>query len=409
MSSFFSGITEAQPIEVFFMNKLYLDETDTRKVNLTIGAYRTEEGKPWVLPVVREAEKRLAADDTLNHEYLPVLGLEGFCNAARDLVLGSDSPAIKEGRAFGVQCLSGTGSLRAGAEFLAQQLGLKTAYVSDPTWGNHNMVFKSAGFESVKKYHYWDASKRQVNIDGLIADLEAAPEKSVIILHGCAHNPTGMDPTREQWHKIAEVVKRKNLFTFFDIAYQGFASGDPDADAWAIRYFVEQGLEMVVAQSFAKNFGLYNERVGNLTVVVNDPKVISAFKSQMSLVIRANWSNPPAHGAKIVHMVLTTPDMRKQWFDAIQTMSSRIREMRAALRKHLEDLQTPGTWDHITQQIGMFSYTGLTANQVEHLVKEHKVFLLKDGRINLCGLNTKNVEYVAKAFDETVRNVQSHI
>uniref|UniRef100_A0AC34FER3 Aspartate aminotransferase n=1 Tax=Panagrolaimus sp. ES5 TaxID=591445 RepID=A0AC34FER3_9BILA len=329
MSSFFSGITEAQPIEVFYMNKLYLDETDSRKVNLTIGAYRTEEGKPWVLPVVHEAESRLAADDTLNHEYLPVLGFEPFCNAARDLVLGADSPAIKEGRAFGVQCLSGTGSLRAGAEFLARLLSFKTAY--------------------------------------------------------------------------------KNHFTFFDIAYQGFASGDPDADAWAIRYFVEQGLEMVIAQSFAKNFGLYNERVGNLTVVVNDPKVIPAIKSQMSLVIRANWSNPPAHGAKIVHMVLTTPDFRKQWFDAIQTMSSRIREMRAALRKHLEDLGTPGKWDHITQQIGMFSYTGLTANQVEHLVKEHKVFLLKDGRINLCGLNTKNVEYVAKAFDETVRNVQSHI
>jgi aspartate aminotransferase len=409
MSSFFSGVTEAQPIEVFYMNKLYLDETDSRKVNLTIGAYRTEEGKPWVLPVVHEAEKRLAADETLNHEYLPVLGYEHFCNAARDLVLGSDSPAIKEGRAFGVQCLSGTGSLRAGAEFLARLLGLKTAYVSDPTWGNHNLIFKNSGFESVNKYHYWDASKRQVNIDGLISDLEAAPEKSVIILHGCAHNPTGMDPTLEQWHKIAEVMKKKNHFTFFDIAYQGFASGDPDADAWAIRYFVEQGLEMVVAQSFAKNFGLYNERVGNLTIVVNDPKVIPAIKSQMSLVIRANWSNPPAHGAKIVHMVLTTPELRKQWFEAIQTMSKRIFEMRASLLQHLQKLGTPGTWDHITQQIGMFSYTGLTANQVEHLVKEHKVFLLKDGRINLCGLNTKNVEYVAKAFDETVRNVQSHI
>uniref|UniRef100_A0AC34G2S8 Aspartate aminotransferase n=1 Tax=Panagrolaimus sp. ES5 TaxID=591445 RepID=A0AC34G2S8_9BILA len=295
MSSFFSGITEAQPIEVFYMNKLYLDETDSRKVNLTIGDYRTDEGKPWILPVVHEAESRLAVEDTLYHEYLPVLGFEPFCNAARNLVLGADSPAIKEGRAFGVQCLSGTDSLRAGAEFLARLLGFNTAYVSDPTWGYHNLIFKSSGFEAVNKYHYWDASKRQINIDGFIADLEAAPEKSVIILHGCAHNPTGMDLTREQWQKIAELIKKKNHFTFFDIAYQGFASGDPDADAWAIRYFVEQNIEVVVAQSFAKNFGLYNERVGNLTVVVNDPKVIPAIKSQMSLVIRANWSNPPAH------------------------------------------------------------------------------------------------------------------
>ncbi|KAE9548227.1 hypothetical protein FO519_008567 [Halicephalobus sp. NKZ332] len=409
MANFFASVTEAPPIEVFFMNKLYLDESDPRKVNLTIGAYRTEEGKPWVLPVVREAERRLAADETLNHEYLPVLGLESFSTAARDLVLGKDSPAIKEGRAIGIQCLSGTGSLRVGAEFLARVLGFKTVYVSDPTWGNHNLVFKNSGFESINKYRYWDASKRQVNIDGLVADLEAAPEKSVIILHGCAHNPTGMDPTHDQWKRIAEVVKRKNLFTFFDIAYQGFASGDPDADSWAIRYFVEQGLEMVISQSFAKNFGLYNERVGNLTIVVQDPKVIPGIKSQISLVIRANWSNPPAHGARIVSMVLNTPEFRQQWFDAIKTMSSRIKEMRAALRGHLEKLGTPGTWDHITQQIGMFSFTGLSPNQVDHLVKNHKVFLLKDGRINICGLNTKNVEYVAKAIDETVRSIQAHL
>jgi len=242
-----------------------------------------------------------------------------------------------------------------------------------------------------------------------VQDLESAPAKSVIVLNGCAHNPTGMDPTQEQWKRVAEVCKKKNLFVFFDIAYQGFASGDPDGDAWAVRYFVDQGMEMVVAQSFAKNFGLYNERVGNLTVVVSDPSVLPAFKSQMSLVIRANWSNPPAHGAKVVHMVLTTPDLRQQWFDAIKSMSSRIREMRAALRTGLEKLGTPGTWEHVTQQIGMFSFTGLTPNQVDHLVKQHKVFLLKDGRINICGLNTKNVDYVAKAIDETVRTLPAKL
>ncbi|CAJ0571435.1 unnamed protein product, partial [Mesorhabditis spiculigera] len=407
--SFFDGIPMAAPIEVFHMNNLYLQETDPNKVNLTIGAYRTEEAKPWVLPVVRTAEAALAADQTLNHEYLPVLGFEPFSKEATKLVLGADSPAIKEDRVIGVQCLSGTGSLRAGAEFLARVLGLKTGYYSNPTWGNHGLVFTNAGFTQLGQYTYWDPVSKRVDIENLLKDLEAAPPKSVIILHGCAHNPTGMDPTQEQWKQICEVMKRKNLFTFFDIAYQGFASGDPDADAWAIRYFIDQGLEMVIAQSFAKNFGLYNERVGHLTIIVKDKAVIPSFKSQMQLIIRANWSNPPAHGAKVVHKVLSDPVLCQQWHDAIKTMSSRIREMRAALREHLEKLGTPGTWDHITQQIGMFSYTGLTADQVNHLVEKHKVFLLKDGRINLCGLNTKNVEYVAKAFDETVRNVKSHI
>jgi len=407
--SIFAPITEAAPIEVFFMNKKFIDEPATQKVNLTIGAYRTEEGKNWVLPVVHQAELNLANDATLDHEYLPVLGFEKFTKAASELVLGFDSVALKEGKAFAVQCLSGTGALRAGAEFLNRLLSLDTVYVSKPTWGNHNLVFHNSNFKTIKSYRYWDAKNRRVDIEGLIEDLENAPEKAVIVLHGCAHNPTGMDPTQDQWKKICEVMKRKNLFTFFDIAYQGFASGDPDADAWAVRYFVDQGVEMVVAQSFAKNFGLYNERVGNLTFVVSDPKTVVPIKSQMSLVIRANWSNPPAHGAKVVAMILTNAEYRKQWFESIKTMASRIKDMRHALRSNLEQLGTPGTWEHVTQQIGMFSYTGLTSQQVEHLVKVHKVFLLSDGRINVCGLNTKNVEYVAKAIDETVRNIQSHL
>uniref|UniRef100_A0A915AKZ3 Aspartate aminotransferase n=1 Tax=Parascaris univalens TaxID=6257 RepID=A0A915AKZ3_PARUN len=406
MPSFFSRVEMAPPIEVFHMNKMYQDESSPQKVNLTIGAYRTEEGKPWVLPIVREAEKKMADDTTNNHEYLPVLGFEPFCKVASELVLGKDSSAIKEGRVTGVQCLSGTGSLRAGAEFLCRILGLKTVYISKPSWGNHKLVFKNAGFDDLREYRYWDSTNRCVDINNLIADLEAAPERSVIILHGCAHNPTGMDPSHEQWKKIAEIMKKKNLFTFFDIAYQGFASGDPDADAWAVRYFVEQGLEMVVAQSFAKNFGLYNERIGNLTVVVSDPAVLPAFKSQMSLIVRANWSNPPNHGAKIVHMILTTPEMLKKWHECIETMATRIKSMRTALRENLEKLNTPGKWEHITQQIGMFSFTGLTPSQTEHLVKVHKVFLLKNGRINVCGLNTKNVEYVAKAINETINSVK---
>uniref|UniRef100_A0A0N5AJV4 Aspartate aminotransferase n=1 Tax=Syphacia muris TaxID=451379 RepID=A0A0N5AJV4_9BILA len=403
--SFFEKVEAAPAIEVFHMNKMYQDEPFPQKVNLTIGAYRTEEGKPYVLEVVRDAELKLANNVNENHEYLPVLGFQPFIDAAMELVLGKDSPALREGRAMGVQCLSGTGSLKAGADFLNHVLGLNTVYVTKPTWGNHKLVFKRANFTDIREFRYWDYQNRCVDINALLEDLNNAPEKSVIILHGCAHNPTGMDPSHEQWKKIAELIKRKRLFTFFDIAYQGFATGDPDGDAWAVRYFVEQGLEMLVAQSFAKNFGLYNERIGNLTIITSDSKVLDNVKSQMSLVIRANWSNPPNHGAKIVHMVLTTPEMRKRWFESIKVMSSRIKEMRAALKGNLEKLGTPGKWDHITQQVGMFSYTGLNLNQVEHLINKYKVFLLKDGRINICGLNHKNVEYVAKAIDETVRNV----
>ncbi|CAJ0952283.1 unnamed protein product, partial [Mesorhabditis belari] len=294
-----------------------------------------------------------------------------------------------------------------GAEFLARILKLKTAYYSDPTWGNHDMVFTNAGFTSCHSYRFWDSVNKRVDIEGFLEDLESAPSKSVIILHGCAHNPTGMDPTKEQWKQICEVVKRKNLFPFFDMAYQGFASGDPAADGWAVRYFIEQGLEMFIAQSFAKNFGLYNERVGHLTIVLNDPSAIPSFKSQMQLIIRANWSNPPAHGARIVAKVLGDRELYQQWLQAIQTMSSRIREMRAALKANLEKLGTPGTWDHITQQIGMFSYTGLTRDQVMYLVDKYHIFMLTDGRANICGLNTKNVEYVSKAIDDAIRNVKS--
>ncbi|VDN51627.1 unnamed protein product [Dracunculus medinensis] len=318
MSSLFSNVDIAPPIEVFFMNKMYLDEKDPRKVNLTIGAYRTEDGEPWVLPVVREAEKKLAEDLKINHEYLPVLGNETFCNAAVELVLGADSPAIKASKVAGVQCLSGTGSLKAGADFLHIVSKLNIVYISKPTWGNHKLLLQRAGFTDIREYRYWDAVGRCVDIEAFAADLESASERSIIILHGCAHNPTGMDPTHDQWKLIAQIIKKKNLFPFFDLAYQGFASGDLDADSWPIRYFVEQNIELFVAQSFAKNFGLYNERIGNLTVVVNDPSVLPAFKSQMSLVIRANWSNPPSHGSRIVAMILTTPAMRQQWLDSMK-------------------------------------------------------------------------------------------
>ncbi|XP_066582586.1 aspartate aminotransferase, cytoplasmic [Prorops nasuta] len=402
MSSRFSNVKLGPPIEVFALQKAYVDDNNENKVNLSIGAYRTSEGQPWVLPVVKKVEKALAADDLQNHEYLPVLGLEAFSQAATCMLLGADSPVIAQGRAIGIQTISGTGALRVAAEFLSRILHYDTFYYSKPTWENHRLLFINGGFKHAREYTYWDHIKRTINIERMIENLENAPENAVIILHACAHNPTGCDPTPEQWNMIADIIEKKRLFPLFDCAYQGFASGDLDKDAAAVRMFAARGLEFLCAQSFAKNFGLYNERVGNLVLVMNNTKDIVQIKSQLTLIVRGMYSNPPNHGARIVSTVLRNPDLYEEWKDHIGTMSSRIRDMRIGLQQRLQRLGTPGTWDHITQQIGMFSYTGLTERQVEHLLDQYHIYMLHSGRINMCGLNEKNLDYVAKAIHETV-------
>jgi len=401
--SLFSDAKTAPPIEVFAVVKAFNEDTHEKKVNLSIGAYRTDDSVPWVLPVVRETESEMAADDTLNHEYLPILGLASFSEAAMRMCLG-DCAALKEGRATSVQTLSGTGALRLAADTLRRINAPTTFYFSNPTWGNHKTIFIDAGFTEAKSYRYWNEKTRGLDFEGMMEDLGAAPAGAVILLHACAHNPTGVDPTPEQWDQIADVCAKNKLFPIFDTAYQGFASGDLDHDGKAIRRFEERGFEMMVTQSFAKNFGLYNERVGNLCIVLSDASVIAPLKSQMTLIVRASYSNPPAHGARIVGRVLNDPAKFQQWRDHIRTMSSRIKEMRTGLRERLEKLGTPGQWDHVTQQIGMFSYTGLSATQVGMLRDKYHIYLLSSGRVNICGLTTKNIDYVAEGIHDAVVN-----
>ncbi|KAH8279501.1 hypothetical protein KR026_011792, partial [Drosophila bipectinata] len=400
--SIYANVQKGPAIEVFALTQAFKDDTHPNKVNLSVGAYRTDAGEPWVLPVVRRTEISIASDEKVNHEYLPVTGLDTFTTAATQLVLGTDSPAIQENRAFGVQTISGTGALRIAADFLHTQLNRNVVYYSNPTWENHHKIFSDAGFTSLHSYRYWDQTNRKLDFKNMVADLDKAPPGAVIILHACAHNPTGSDPTHEQWQELADLFERKKLFPLFDSAYQGFASGDPDNDAWAVRYFVKKGFELFVCQSFAKNFGLYCERAGNLTVVQQNAATKAAVHSQLTLLIRGQYSNPPAYGARIVSKVLNTPELRKEWMESIQTMSSRIRKMRTALREKLVALGTPGTWDHIVSQIGMFSYTGLNESQVKVLINEYHIYLLKTGRINMCGLNTGNIDYVAKAIHAAV-------
>jgi len=407
--SVFDTVSAAPPIEVFQLGRDFQADTNPDKVSLGVGAYRTAEGKPWILPVVKKAERILAEkieEESINHEYLPVLGLDSFSKAATTMLLGEDSPALAEGRAFGVQSLSGTGALRNGAEFLKRILGATTVYYSDPTWGNHGLIFKNSGFTELRKYRYWDKDAKAIAWDGMVEDLNNAPAKSIVILHACAHNPTGVDMSKEQWAKVADICHEKDLFPFFDCAYQGFASGCLDTDAWAVRYFVSRGFELFCAQSFSKNFGLYNERAGNLTVVMKEQSNMVNFKSQLTLIIRAMYSNPPAHGVRIVDTVLSNPDLYQEWRECIKVMSSRIIEVRAGLRKRLEDLGTPGDWSHITTQIGMFSYTGLTEEMCLFLQKEKSLYLLKSGRISLCGVTPGNIDYVAKAIHEAVTKFQ---
>ncbi|KAG6818201.1 hypothetical protein H0H87_000106 [Tephrocybe sp. NHM501043] len=343
---------------IFQLTASYKADTFEKKVNLGVGAYRDDDNKPWVLPVVQKASERVLKDTSLDHEYLPITGLASFTSAAAKLILGASSAAIGEGRTVSVQTISGTGANHLGALFLSRFYkwnGPAQIYLSKPTWANHHAIFKNVGIEPVD-YPYYDPQTIGLDFRGFIGALENAPERSVFLLHACAHNPTGVDPTEEQWKAVAEVMLAKQHYAFFDCAYQGFASGDLDRDAWAVRYFVERGVGLLVCQSFAKNAGLYGERVGALHVVAGSTEAAGRVKSQLSVLQRSEISNPPTYGARVVSLILNDETLFEEWKEDIRTMAGRIIAMRKELYRLLtEELKTPGSWEHIVNQIGMFS------------------------------------------------------
>ncbi|KAJ6172053.1 Aspartate aminotransferase cytoplasmic [Penicillium chermesinum] len=401
------GVAAAPEDPLFGLAKAYREDPSDKKIDLGIGAYRDNNAKPWILPVVKKADDAIHNDPNLNHEYLAIGGLPDLTAAAQKLVVGAESPAIREKRICTLQTISGTGAVHLGGLFLSKFHPLKpTIYLSDPTWANHNQIFTNVGL-NIAKYPYFSAKTKGLDFDGMVQALQAAPTGSVVVLHACAHNPTGVDPTQEQWRAIAAVMRERNQFPFFDTAYQGFASGDLNRDAWAIRYFVEQGFEMCVAQSFAKNFGLYGERTGAFHFVSapgSDASEANAhIASQLAILQRSEISNPPAYGARIASRILNDPVLFAQWEEDLRTMSGRIQEMRRGLRERLEARGTPGTWDHITSQIGMFSFTGLNEAQVQTLRSKWHVYMTKNGRISMAGLNTNNIDYFAEAVDSVVR------
>lgn len=407
--SYFTTIQELPPDPLFGLKARYSKDDRSDKVDLGIGAYRDNNGKPWILPAVKQAEQKLINSPTYNHEYLGISGFDSFVKESAKVILGPDSRAFKnEGQLVSQQSLSGTGALHVAGLFLKTFFaGEKTIYLSQPTWANHNQIFTSLGFK-VETYPYWNNDTKSLDLDGYINAIRSAPAKSIFLLHACAHNPTGLDPTEDQWKTILSELNKKEHLALFDSAYQGFASGDLEKDAFAIRYAINNkalNTPVVICQSFAKNVGMYGERVGAVHIILPEPdaSLTKAIGTQLNKIIRSEISNPPAYGSKIVATILTDPELYSQWRKDLVTMSSRIIEMRKLLRDKLVELQTPGNWDHIVNQTGMFSFTGLTKDQVARLEQKHGVYLVSSGRASVAGLNEGNVNKVAAAIDEVVR------
>lgn len=399
--SVFENIQQAPEDPILGVTVAYNKDQSPVKVNLGVGAYRTEEGKPLVLDVVRRAEEKLLTDRSRNKEYQPITGSAQFSKLSAKLILGSNSAAIAENRVATVQALSGTGSLRVGAEFLSRHYGEPIILLPVPTWGNHNKIFPLGGV-AIKPYRYYDPNTRGLDYEGMLEDLKMAPDRAVVLLHACAHNPTGVDPTDEQWEGIRQVIRSKQQLPFFDCAYQGFASGSLDKDAHAVRSFVADGAECLIAQSYAKNMGLYGERVGALSIVCQSAPVASRVDSQLKQVIRPMYSSPPAHGAAIAATILGDRDLFEDWTVELKGMADRIISMRHQLYDALQARGTPGDWTHILKQIGMFTFTGLNMAQVQFMTREFHIYMTSDGRISMAGLSGRTVPHLADAIHAAV-------
>jgi len=395
--SWWANVEMGPPDAILGVSEAYKRDTNPNKINLGVGAYRDDEGKPFVLPSVLKADEILF-NSHLDKEYAGIIGLPEFCKLSAKLAFGEDSAVIKEGRNVTVQGISGTGALRIGAAFFSKFFASSNVLMAPtPTWGNHIPIFKHCGMD-VKHYRYYKPSTCGFDFEGACEDISNMPSGGLIMLHACAHNPTGVDPKPEQWKELSKLIKEKNIFPFFDMAYQGFASGDVDYDAFAVRQFVDDGHTVALSQSYAKNMGLYGERVGAFTIVCSSKEEADRVMSQVKILIRPLYSNPPINGARLVQTILSNPELKEQWLIDVKGMADRIISMRQKLKDNLEKLGSAHNWEHIVDQIGMFCFTGLKPDQVEKLTNEHSVYLTKDGRISVAGVTSKNVEYLAQGI-----------
>jgi len=396
-ASWWSKVQMGPKDPILGVTEAFKEDKDSRKLNLGVGAYRDDNNKPVVIKSVQEATKRIL-DGNLNNEYAPIAGDPVFVKQGYTLALGPDSEPVKNGNIAAIQALSGTGALRIVCQFLARFFeGNKTVYVPNPTWGNHMPIATDSGLQW-KYYKYYKPETKGLDLDGLLSDVKSAPERSIFLFHACAHNPTGVDPREDQWKQISKAVKDKNHFVIIDSAYQGFASGDPVKDTFAVREFVKDGHEIAICQSFSKNFGLYGQRVGVLSMITSSKEEASRVESQLKILARPMYSNPPIHGARIVSSILSDAKLRQQWEVDVKEMAERIIKMRSLLRKELENLGSKHKWNHITDQIGMFCFSGLTPEQVDRLTNEFHIYLTRNGRISMAGVTTKDIPYLAKAI-----------
>ncbi len=395
MTSLFETVELAPRDPILGLNEQYNADTRSGKVNLGVGVYYDDEGRLPLLAAVRKAEIA-RAESGAPRGYLPIEGIPGYNNGAQTLLLGAGSALMASGRVLTAQALGGTGALKIGADFLKQLLPQAKVVISDPSWENHRALFERAGF-TVDTYPYYDAATHGLNFPAMLTALKALPAKTIVVLHACCHNPTGVDPSFAQWQEIAQVVKNQDLVPFLDIAYQGFGDG-LEEDASVVRMFADLDITMLVSSSFSKSFSLYGERVGALTLISSSQEESTRVLSQLKRVIRTNYSNPPTHGGTIVSTVLNTPELYQLWVDELGQMRDRIRQMRAQLVAKLKEHGVTKNFDFVLQQRGMFSYSGLTAAQVDRLREEFGIYAVSSGRICVAALNSRNIDYVTESI-----------
>ena len=399
-ASLLSAVEMAPRDPILGMSELFNADTNPKKVNLGIGVYTDDAGKVPLLECVRRSDAAILADPA-PWSYLPIDGLPAYDKAVQQLVFGADSPVVREGRGVTVQALGGTGALKVGADFLKGLNPRATVWISDPSWENHRALFEGAGF-SVQSYPYYDAAARGVDLDAMCAALDRAAPGSIVVLHACCHNPTGYDLAPDQWARVIEIVRARELVPFLDIAYQGFAEGI-DADGEAVRRFAAAMTPVFVASSFSKSFSLYGERVGALSVATASAEEATRVLSQIKRVVRANYSNPPTHGGKVVANVLTTAELRALWERELGQMRERIKSMRKALVDGIHARVPDFDFSFVLRQRGMFSYSGLSKAQVQRLREEFSVYAIESGRICVAALNSRNIDY---AIDSIARVLQ---
>ncbi|HEJ9079221.1 TPA: aspartate/tyrosine/aromatic aminotransferase [Serratia marcescens] len=391
----FEKITAAPADPILGLTDIFRADAHPNKINLGIGVYKDETGKTPVLTSVKKAEQYLLENETTKN-YLGIEGIPAFASCTQELLFGKESPIVTNRRARTAQTPGGTGGLRVAADFIANQTSAKRIWISNPSWPNHKNVFSAVGLE-VLEYAYYDAANHALDFDGLLNSLKQAQAGDVVLFHGCCHNPTGIDPTAEQWAQLAELSVANGWLPLFDFAYQGFANG-LEEDAQGLRIFAAKHQELIVASSYSKNFGLYNERVGACTIVAADAETADRAFSQVKAAIRANYSNPPSHGAAVVATILGNDALRAMWEQELADMRQRIHRMRQLFVNTLQEKGAQQDFSFIIQQNGMFSFSGLTKEQVLRLREEFGVYAVNSGRVNVAGMTPDNMAPLCEAI-----------